>query len=126
MTHSVTLLLSLFRFRFGMQCDFLNIPFFLRARFWVRRSFLRGPNHKDFSLDWRYGYKKQVGGLSERPVLPEQAAHGAKMLTAVKDGQLQIRDNTPVWRKLSDDDLVPHEDRVRLWRRLDGHGLKRS
>ena len=79
---------------------------------------------------WRYGYKKLLGGLSVRPVLPEQATHAAKMMTAVKDGQLQMfqpfNNSAPVWRQLTDDDLVPHVDRVRMWRRLDGHGRKRS
>ena len=79
---------------------------------------------------WRFGFRSQLMGLSMRPILPEQALHTAKMQSAVKDGQVQMFEpfdvSSPVWRTLGDADLVPHEERVRLWRRLDCHGRKRS
>ena len=79
---------------------------------------------------WGYGCRKLLAGLTVRPVLLEPEAHAARMLSAIQDGQLRplepFSNTAPVWRSIIEEDSVPHAERVRLWRRLDGHGRKRK
>ena len=79
---------------------------------------------------WRYGYKKQIAGVSIRPTLPMQSKHAEMMKTCLVDGQLKLPEPfdsaSPVWRQLCDADFIPHAQRVRSWRSLDGHGRARK
>ena len=68
---------------------------------------------------WRYGYQKQIMGVSVRPVLTCQQTHALMMKRAVRGGQLQMfqpfDNNLPVWRTLEDADSISHVERAKTW-----------